>query len=251
MRKITYIFVTIMSICAFMAVQAYAITIVWSEMATGTVGMALYCNGEIISYDYHAREDGHQKFDSSLSMWDGEIDEYVHDGVPMDSSRLYVSDLQVFNPGPMETFSRVTMHRYFMDSSGRKLQSLDPSFIDIFLCKLDTCFIFDDTMSTNERLIVYYDRWLDVGALTPVFMHGISISDDVLLPCISRDVVSSDSGSVVEFHDYRSNGMRVHLDVMAESVQGHNGQYAIESCWGRAVSVWHDDTGGYRVSLLD
>lgn len=249
LRRVLSVLLVAVMACVSLQVHASAL---YSDayIKTNTVGVGLSCNDELVSY-YYVTETGSERVDGSLWLKDVSSGDRVSSGSVIDVDRPYSLDLSVDNMGTIDTFNRVSICRNFVDSRGDRIPWLNFSFINISLPNLDTYFVRDAMVCSDERTVLYYDRVLDINTSTPLFLDDIMVSDDILLPCLSRDVVASDDGDVVEFHDVRAGHVYVDLTVTVESVQDHNADQAIISAWGRYVSVYVDDDGIYRLELIN
>lgn len=176
----------------------------------------------------------------------------------------YAERLEVHNPSAIDTngqqqnidqYVRVTITRYWTDQEGKdgkKLASLDPALIQLLLGGVDIAtdegekvlfgngWLVDSEASTDERMVLYYAKPVKAGEKTDPFADTFMVSGDAA-KVIDEKTVSNDKDGVTVEHVYRYNNACFHLDVRVDAVQDHHAADAIQSAWGRTVTI--DEAG--------
>ncbi len=130
----------------------------------------------------------------------------------------------------IDQYVRVTVYKYWVDSNGKKVQSLDPSLIDLHFVDTQQAhgkWTIDTASSTGERTVLYYSTILAPqngahdGLLSDSdpFTDTITISDKVL-------TAKAADGSLM----YK--GCKPEIKVVVDAVQTHNASDAKTSAWG-------------------
>lgn len=176
----------------------------------------------------------------------------------------YTEELKVHNTGSIDQYVRVNIHKYWMepaaDGKEKKAQALSPELIQLWLngTKLDGAdaaktalagngWLFDDTASTPERMVLYYSRPIqaaseETGAAageSSLFTDHLAI-DGAVAKVTEKMPVEGKPGSFRITYVY--NDYEFCLDVKVDAVQDHNAEDAILSAWGRKVTVAEDGT---------
>ncbi len=192
------------------------------------IGVSLLENGERISWrDYGSKADG------TWSEYTGVLlANMLESGKKVKLDTSYPEELAVKNSGTIDSFVRVTIYKYWEDSSGEKLREFDPDYIKLHLCNLDSDWLIDGESSTPERTVLYYKYVLPRGATTALFADKLTIDGAVLE---HSSTVTHKDGSETIVYEY--DGAEFRLEVVANAVQIHNAEDAIWSAWGRRVHV--------------
>lgn len=176
----------------------------------------------------------------------------------------YAELLEVHNPSAIDTngqqqninqYVRVTITRYWTDKEGedgQKLANLDPALIQLLLDGVDIAadegegalyargWLVDPEASTDERMVLYYSEPVGPGDKTSPFADTFMVSGDAA-KVIDEKTVSDDQNGVTVEHVYRYNNANFHLDIRVDAVQDHHAADAIQSAWGRTVTI--DEAG--------
>lgn len=145
----------------------------------------------------------------------------------------YKEELGVKNSGQIEQYVRVTIYKYWVKkdaSSGKEIKQpqLDPGYIDLELNLENSGWVEDETARTAERTVLYYTA----GPLGPedgvkYFAKSFSINPEI----VEKKTVKGKQ----KIYDYQGCEFRVKVDV--DAVQTHNAEDAIQSAWGKNVTV--------------
>lgn len=188
------------------------------------------------------------------------------EGEQLKLGKRYTEQLSVRNTGSIGQYVRVNVYKYWKEpmkedgSQGDKTQELSPELIRLLLqgnvlgteggsaALAQAGWLFDEKASTEERMVLYYNRPLaaaDAEAGTPagessLFADQISIDGSVAAK-IKQDIVQDEKGTTITTV-YVYNGYEFCLDVKVDAVQDHNAADAILSAWGRSVTI---DGNGY------
>ena len=149
----------------------------------------------------------------------------------------YVEKLRVQNSGTIDTYVRVTLYKYWVDTSDSakpKTYVLHPDLIKLNLVNSGD-WLLDTSATTAERTVLYYNKILPAGAVTPDFMDSITVDID-LAPNVSTKTYVVD-GVTYKESAYDYNGYKFILKASVDAVQTHNAADAILSAWGKKVNV--------------
>lgn len=147
----------------------------------------------------------------------------------------YEEKLSVTNSGSIDEYVRVTVYKYWLDGNGKKDRNLDPSYIDLILLK-DNGWIVDESASTEERTVLYYQKPLAPGETTPDLSSSLLINGDIK-KYVRESETKTEDGYTVVTSVYSYNGRHFALEVEADGVQTHNAEDAVRSAWGVSVTV--------------
>ena len=208
-----------------------AVALITSEYYSGGVelydiGITLVENGTAVSkrsYAPNSRYIWDESFGALLSNLLGE-------GESFHMGQTYPEVLTVTNSGTIDEFVRVSIYKYWVDASGRKLTTLAPDTIDLKLVTGGD-WVIDDAASSSERTVLYYTSVLPAGETTTPFTETLTV--DAELPFKAHQTYAD--GVYTTTYDYQ--GVTFQIDVQADAVQTHNAEPAVRSAWGRNVSV--------------
>jgi hypothetical protein len=197
-------------------------------LAFGTVG-AVQAAPRITSDSYDAQiqldsidtmllENGKEQ--SDFMSW-------IKDEGGLKIGKEYSEAISVKNNGSIPEYVRVTIHKYWVDAEGKAVD-LDPSLIKLNFPK-GTGWTIDDSASTKERTVLYYDSVVQPGDTTSALSDKFAIDSSVSTAATKIDGLyvldygqSGEAKKAVEFR----------IDIVADAVQDHNGQAAMKSAWG-------------------
>lgn len=93
----------------------------------------------------------------------------------------------------------------------------------------------DKEASTEERTVLYYSDVLPAGSTTVPFTDTLRINDAIASKVTQE--VSQNKGLKMIKTIYDYDGVMFCVEAKVDAVQDHNAEDAIESAWGRSVSV--------------
>ncbi|MBQ9686393.1 MAG: hypothetical protein IJV41_07625 [Oscillospiraceae bacterium] len=222
----------------------------YSDMALTNIGVALTENRKVIvSRDYSTT--------AANGVWSNQAtgtvyQDYFADLIPNmvkdagDKSlvvgKKYPIDLGVQNTGTIDEYVRVTIYRYWVDTSetpddygwfhgtGTKKLNLDPKLIDIGLTLGEGWTLDDAPSESGERIVLYYTKGLLPSGGTAQFADSLTIKNDVF-KFLSPKVVQTQNGNqTVITYSYDDIGFVV--DVQVDAVQNKHADAARTSAWG-------------------
>ena len=161
-----------------------------------------------------------------------------------DFGQKYEEVLTVSNSGTIDEYVRLTIRRYWEDTTSGKRLDLDPSLINIHLVE-GTPWILDKQYSDAmpERIVLYYSKPIASGVTTVGATDWITVDKAVQA---NVKTVKSETDPVtnktVITTTYTYDGLNFVLEAEAEGVQTHNAKDAIKSAWGRDVNIAEDGT---------
>ncbi len=174
-------------------------------------------------------ENGHE-----ASGTDGLLQGLLGEGESLKLGTAYREELSVYNSGVINEYVRVNIHKYWLDENGQKLPTLSPELIELNLVNQDS-WILDQDASTEERMVLYYNRLLNSQTETPLFADSLTISDKVASRVSETRETSGIYTTITTVYEY--DGARFCIEAKVDGVQEHNAQDAIWSSWGRRVTV--------------
>ncbi len=169
------------------------------------------------------------------------------DDVPLKLGTAYPEALTVTNSGTINEFVRVTLTRYWTDEKGNKIQTLDPSMIDLNLLT-GSGWLLDKDASTAERTVLYYSSVLNAGMTTPALSDTLTIKDAIASE-VSRTKTTHVEGGITYTTittNYDYDGRKFCIRAEVDAVQEHNAAAAVKSAWGQNVLI-----NGSTLSLSD
>lgn len=147
--------------------------------------------------------------------------------------KTYSEVLAVQNNGTIDEFVRVTVQKYWLDSTGAKAPFMDSSWITLGL--VTDGWVVDTAASTEERTVLYYTSALPAGSAPVTFMESVTLDGKIAQKVTQNAVKSGDLTTITTVFDY--DGYQLCLKASVDSVQTHSGQEAVKSAWGRSVTV--------------
>ena len=202
------------------------------NVEVSSIGVSLLENGTIISnrnyteqgwVSNHVGEDGEPRGILLEGRFQG--DEKLVPG------KQYEETLSVQNSGQIDSYVRVILYRSWADAAGRRDTRLNPELIQLDgLGETGNGWIVDESASTKERTVLYYQRPLAQGEETSLLCTGLRIDPEVLKKAETENGQTS----------YLYNGYRFFLEAEVDAVQTHNAEDAIKSAWGVDVSIGED-----------
>lgn len=204
-----------------------------AHMDVKSIGVTLVENGKDISRrDYTHADDKWQEHTGVL------VENMLTDAG--DSSlvlnKTYKEELTVRNSGTIDEYVRVTVYCYWEDESGKRTD-LDPSWIMLHLTGSD--WILNESESTAERRVLYFNRILKTGETAPLFADTLTISDG-LKADVTHTTVKDENGYTTITTTYDYDGVKFMLEADVDAVQTHNAEDAILSAWGVNVNIAED-----------
>ena len=216
-----------------------------SQVQMHDIGVTLLENGADVSwrnYDTETalsdRESGNTR--DAEAYWQentGELVTYMAND-KLIPGKPYDEVLSVRNSGTIDQYVRVTVYKYWVDENDEKLTELSPALIDLRLANVagesgQQAWILDESASTDERTVLYYNKLLTSGEETPCFADRLTIS---MATALQAEQKVSDDGKTIETI-YTYDGVRFCLEARVDAVQDHNANAAVLSAWGKQVSV--------------
>ena len=195
------------------------------------IGVTLQENGvNITNRDYSSKADGTWNETKGVLL-----EHMIPEGDELKLGQAYPEVLTVLNSGTINTYIRVNLYKYWLDKDGNKMQELTPDWIDLNLVNLGSDWTLDEAASTTERTVLYYNRLLNAGQVTPSLSDTITIEPKVAAKV--TETVSYEGGYKIIKTTYDYDGVTFCLEAEVDSVQEHNAEDAIWSAWGRRVSI--------------
>lgn len=195
------------------------------------IGVTLLENDKEISWrNYDSRRDNGSWLEEKGEL----LADMVPEGEQFKVGAWYPEVLRVRNSGTINQYVRVSVYRYWLDQDGNKMQTLTPDLIDLEF-NTDNGWTVDEESSTEERMILYYNRVLSSGETSPSFADRLKIDPGVALKVTQTTEKTENGSRITTTYDY--DGVRFCLEATVDAVQEHNAEDAIWSAWGRRVTV--------------
>lgn len=203
------------------------------EVELSSIGVSILENGKVVAKrDYNNKTDG----------WDA-IQEPLFE-INMEKFQIgkkYPYNIQIENSGSIDEYVRIIFYKSWSDANGNRDYNVGTNVLEYELNVLiENGWICDESASTVEREVWYYENILPVG-------EKIDFSDYFR---INGDIYSEYKINKDEYGNIRieSNyaGYQFFLEIEVDAVQTHNAKYAIKSAWGVDVNI---DANG-KLSLM-
>ncbi len=195
------------------------------------IGVSLVENGERVSWRDYGRE-GDGRWSENTGVLLGHM---LADGEKLKLGKRYDEVLSVTNSGTIDEYVRVTVYRYWLDAAGEKLTELSPELIGLRFVNLGAGWIVDESSSTPERTVLYYDRILASGESTPAFADSRVIDGSLAQKVTEQRTTENGYTVITTSYDY--DGVQFRVEAEVNAVQTHNSADAIWSAWGRHATI--------------
>ena len=217
-----------------------------STVSMQDIGVTLLENGKAVAYrNYRAAADGTW---NQVVGDEALLKDLVKEKENFNFSTKYPEVLAVQNSGNIDQYVRVTVYRFWKDTSGNKITTQDPSLIKLHLPE-NSPWILDEDASTEERIVLYYPAILAVDQVSAPFIDEIMVdgSEYDFLPRASEtEEISKGHYRKTTTYDYTKDGKSFGIEVEVDAVQTHNATGAILSAWGKKVSVRGDGSLSFQ-----
>ena len=172
------------------------------------------------------------------------------DGAKAVIGKTYDEKLRVSNTGELDSYVRVRIYRSWVDGNGKPIQTLAPELIKLNVPEGSGWAAGEESLRSEEMMVLYYMRPLRSGESTPDFMTGYQISSDIWKKADENGYAYADRSDETG----AESGPDFKLEVEVDSVQMIGGSEAIMSAWGRSMSADENGDlsfGGYEGSGWD
>lgn len=142
--------------------------------------------------------------------------------------KVYDEKLAVENTGTINTFVRLTIHKYWADPDGNKATDLSPDLIHLEFD--DENWIVVENADEPETITLYYTLPLASGETTNDVLESLQV-DSELETLVTQTEVPVDGGVDI-ITTFKYDGYSIGLNAEADAVQTHNAEDAILSAWG-------------------
>lgn len=232
---VTFVFAVVLLLTSTVGGARAALTYYSETYATRVqmydIGVSLLENEQRVSWrDYQRNSDGVWSENTGRLLAN-----MLSDGESLQIGKQYREELCVKNSGTIHQYVRVMVYKYWTDAQGNKLQNLSPDLIDLHFVNLDRDWLLDETASTAERTVLYYNKLLHADETTPLFADTLTIDGTVATKVTQQ--VTTEGGYTTIRTSYDYNGIQFWIEATVDAVQEHNAEDAICSAWGRKVIV--------------
>lgn len=221
-----------------------------ARLSASDIGVALTEDGQQIAWRNY---EGSDRWDMQTYVPDG-IDEsssanarlftdLVPAGQMFQVGKKYPVSLAVENTGSITQYVRVSLVKYWEDKDGKKINTVSPDFIELGLNTSvnedGSAWLLDEEGSTDERVLLYYNRPLVAGQSSSDFCNSVLVDGQIANKVTQEESTTTKDGvtttTIKNVYDY--NGLRFCVEAYVYAVQEHNVVEAIHSAWGSNVSV--------------
>ena len=217
------------------AVPTITSTLYGAEMSMEHIGVTLVeaCNGHeakaVSNRDYIATAAGPQGNVHGVLLSDF--------GEKLVPGKKYPEVLSVRNTGSIPEFVRVTVRKYWRDDEGNEIHSpvLTPKKIDLNFVEGEWIIDHKDGATTDERTVLYRSAVLAPGDDSGPFTDFLTIDQSLAEVVQTPPKTEVRDGIIIT--EYKYNDYSFVIEASVDAVQTHNAVAAINSAWGRAVSV--------------
>ena len=213
------------------------VTILWpinieavpAQVEMSSIGTSIVENGVIVANRNYV-SDG--KWDeTSGSLFRNIVD--VNGNLKI--GKKYPYEISVKNSGEIDTYVRIILKKSMYNKDGEKATDLSLDALDLHLLNSDD-WIVDETVTTKDRMVMYYKKILLAGKTTTNLTDYIRIDDSILWKAEEKNITEK-NGYATIMMDYTYDGISFAIDIQADAVQTHNAADAIKSAWGRDVTI--------------
>lgn len=213
---VVFVPATVLILLASFVAASAAISYFSSGATMYDIGVTLMENGQAVSWRNY-NNDG--SWDESNGIL---LEGMIAEGEQLILGKTYKEELSVCNSGSINQYVRVSIYKYWTDKDGKKLQNLNPDYIELNFCNLGSAWQVDTGSSTQERTVLYYNNLLNSGDDTPLFTDELTINRAV--------------ADVVENGVYSYDGAKFCIEIHVDAVQEHNA----EDAWGSNAVISAD-----------
>lgn len=208
-----------------------------AEVTVSNIGITLIENTKEISRRNYLENDKWDEVSGTL------LSDMLAEGENVVLGQTYDEVLCVANSGAIDTYVRVILTKSWKNAEGVKDPTLSPDLIDLNILAGDNGWVVDESASTKERTVLYYNRVLPVGGSTPAFTDTLRIDPAVGTKVIETvETTTGTAGEILKTitytHEY--DGYTFCVEAEVDAVQTHNGADAVKSAWGVNVNVAAD-----------
>ena len=211
------------------------------------IGITLVENGtDISSRDYLKDNEDFVTTQGALleNMFQGVKDPTGNEVGELVIGYPYTEELSVRNSGEIPEYIRVSVYKYWIDSSGNKNDTIPIEFIDLnfvtdetdkngwVIDQLDSKpDAIDSDSNTRERTMLYYKYVVPgQGGSTSNFTDTLTIDPQII--DYAEKVYPDPSNPNSWTWSWVADGNTFQIEVEADAVQNHNAKAAIKSAWG-------------------
>lgn len=234
--KVTFPLAVVLLICSTIGGARAALTYYsepyFSRVQMYSIGVTLTENGSDVSWrNYNGTEDGSRDEAVPGKL----LSNLIPEGETLKIGASYTEELGVRNSGTINQYVRVSVHKYWMDEDGNKVQNVSPDLIDLHLVNTGSDWIVDEAASTPERTVLYYNKLLPAGVSTALFADSLTI-DSMVASKVTQETSTQDGyTTITTTYDY--DGLQFAVEAKVDAVQEHNAQDAVWSAWGKKVTI--------------
>lgn len=210
-----------------------SVTILWTinieAATTQSIGTSIVENGVVVANRNYG-SDG--KLDETSGILFRNI---VDVNGNLKIGKKYPYEISVKNSGVIDTYVRIILTKSMYNKDGEKATDLSLDVLDLHLLNSDD-WIVDETVTTKDRMVMYYKKVLLAGKTTTNLTDYIRIDDSILWKAEEKNITEK-NGYATIMMDYTYDGINFAIDIEADAVQTHNAEEAIQSAWGRDVTI--------------
>lgn len=168
------------------------------------------------------------------------LDNMLGSNESLEFGKPYTEKLFVENSGTIGQYVRVNVYKYWTDPDGNKATELNPALIDLNV-KTGNGWIIDNSATTPERTVLYYNKVLKTGDKTPAFTDLLTVYiDQKMVNSVKQTTESKKEGNTnytkyTTTYDY--DGYKFVIEADVDAIQDHNAEDAAHSAWGENVNI--------------
>lgn len=155
--------------------------------------------------------------------------------------KTYPIDYKIKNSGNSAHFCRFYIQKYFTDSDGNKTSDLPASLIELGINEDD--WLIQDSLTTDERIVIYYKYKIFPGDTISSGINSIKLSDSIL-KVVDRVETTDENGYKNIDMNFMFNKANLNLKIEFNYVQDFStpetGETLFKEVWGANVTVSSD-----------
>ncbi len=110
--------------------------------------------------------------------------------------KKYPYEISVKNSGEIDTYVRIILKKSMYNKDGEKATDLSLDALDLHLLNSDD-WIVDETVTTKDRMVMYYKKILLVGETTTSLTDYIRIDDSILWKAEEKNITEKNGYATI------------------------------------------------------
>lgn len=157
--------------------------------------------------------------------------------------KKYQENITVSNLA-LEAYVRVVINKNWYTSTGKIASDVSSKYIELEFNTND--WLLDENASNDERVVLYYHRFLNEGEETTSVIDSIKVNSNILNEVITKSNKDANGYETITT-TYNYNDCQLGLEVVAEAIQEANiDSSVLTDMWGAELSINADGTLSFK-----